>query len=37
MPFYPRCIVLLAGLLFALSSVHCQAIDLPPTQNSRRF
>ena len=30
MPFYSQRIVVLAGLLFALSTVHCQAIDLPP-------
>jgi len=33
MPFYSQRIVVLAGLLFALSTVHCQAIDLPPSQN----
>ncbi|MCS6318295.1 MAG: hypothetical protein H8K05_11105 [Nitrospira sp.] len=33
MPFYPRRIAVLAWLLFALSTVHCQAIDLPPSQH----
>ncbi|MGB3396921.1 MAG: hypothetical protein WBB60_10760, partial [Nitrospira sp.] len=33
MPFYPRRIAVLAGLLFALSTVHCQAIDLPSSQH----
>ena len=33
MPFYPRRIAVLAELLFALSTVHCQAIDLPSSQH----
>ena len=31
MPFRPRCLPAFAGLLFTLSTVHCQAIDLPPS------
>ena len=30
MHFCPRRVVALAAVLFALSTVHCQAIDLPP-------
>ncbi len=33
MPFCLRRVLALAGLLFALSTVHCQAIDLPPAQH----
>ena len=33
MHFCPRRVVALAAVLFALSTLHCQAIDLPPSQN----
>ncbi|MCW5797883.1 MAG: hypothetical protein KIT40_05245 [Nitrospira sp.] len=33
MRFFPRLIPALVAILIALSTVHCQAIDLPPSQN----
>jgi cytochrome c553 len=35
MHFYARRVLALAGLLFAVSTVHCQAIDLPPSQEQK--
>lgn len=34
MHFFPRRVVALVAVLFALSTVHCQAMDIPQSQNS---